>query len=286
MTDIKNSQKVGLVLEGGANRGIFTSGVLDCLKKNEIYLPYVISVSVGTCNAIDYISRQIGRTKDCMIPHGRNTPPICWKNILKKKSPINLDMVFDEYPNKLIPFDYTTFWNSDIVTNCLTGSAEYFSPPQNRDKKRLMQICRASCSMPYILPEVYIDNIPYLDGGCSDPIPFKRAIKMGYQKNIVIMTRTLEYIPKKKATWLKKIERVMYSKYPNFVKLLSQADEQYQKILEEIKVFENQKKLLVIRPTQELAKRMEQNQNHMEAFYKHGYDVTNYRLNEIRDFIQ
>ena len=156
-------KKIGLILEGGANRGIFTAGVLDLFKSKDIYLPYVVSVSVGTCNAIDYVSKQFGRTKECMIPNGRNVPPVSIQNIPKKKTMINLDMVFDEYPNHLVPFDYATYWSSDIiseyvVTNCITGQAEYLSEKQ--DAKRLMNICRASCSMPYLSPITMLDGIP------------------------------------------------------------------------------------------------------------------------------
>lgn len=284
-------QKVGLILEGGANRGIFTSGVLDCFKENDVYLPYVVSVSVGTCNAIDYVSRQFGRTKACMIPHERNVPPICWKNIFTKKSIVNLDMVFDEYPNRLVPFDYETFWNSQIIseyvaTNCLTGRAEYFQVPDNRDAKRLMEICRASCSMPYVLPEVYIDGVPYLDGGCADSVPFRHAIELGYEKNIVVVTRASGYAPGNKARWIKRLEQVMYGKYPNLVKLLAQSDVKYREMLKEMDILERQGKLLVIRPAKELAGRLESDQNRMEAFYKQGYDLTNCRMDEIRKFIE
>lgn len=283
-------QKVGLVLEGGANRGIFTSGVLDCLKENDIYLPYVVSVSVGTCNAIDYVSRQFGRTRDCMIPHGRNIPPICWRNFFTKKSIVNLDMVFDVYPNRLVPFDYESFWNSEIIseyvaTDCLTGKAEYFSMAGCRDDKRLMEICRASCSMPYVLPEVYIDGVPYLDGGCSDSIPFRRAMELGYERNIVVVTREAGYTPKPKAGWLKAIDRTMYGKYPKLVQLLKDSDRRYCKQLNELNRLEREGRLLVIRPVKVLAGRLESNQSHMEEFYRQGYDITKNRLDEIRKFI-
>lgn len=283
-------QKIGLVLEGGANRGIFTSGVLDCLKENDIYFPYVVSVSVGTCNAIDYVSRQIGRTRECMIPHGRNIPPICWKNIFIKRTLINLDMVFDEYPNRLIPFDYDTFWKSSIiseyvVTNCITGKAEYFSAPKDKDEGRLMKICRASCSMPYVLPEIYIDGTPYLDGGCADPIPFRHAMEMGYEKNLVVVTREAGYSPADKTEWFKRMEGILYRKYPELVKLLSESDKSYRRILKEMDRLEQQGRLLVIRPIKELAGRLESNQNRMEAFYKQGYDLTYSRLEEIKRFI-
>lgn len=282
--------KVGLVLEGGANRGIFTAGVLDCLKEHNIYLPYVVSVSVGTCNAIDYISRQVGRTKTCMIPKGRNTPPICWRNIFTKKSIINLDLVFDEYPNHLVPFDYETFWNSDIVseyvvTNCLTGKAEYFSVPEYHNAKKLMAICRASCSMPYLLPEIYLDGVPYLDGGCADPIPFEHAIKQGYEKNIVVATRDHGYSLGDKARWMTKLDSLIYKKYPNFAQLVSDSNRRYREILRKLNILEQQGKLLVIRPMKVLVSRLDNNENRLEEFYKQGYDIAKSRLDEIHRFI-
>jgi len=282
--------KVGLVLEGGANRGIFTAGVLDCLKEHNIYLPYVVSVSVGTCNAIDYISRQVGRTRTCMIPKGRNIPPICWRNIFTKKSIINLDLVFDEYPNHLVPFDYETFWSSDIVseyvvTNCLTGKAEYFSPPESRNAKKLMDICRASCSMPYLLPEIFLDGVPYLDGGCADPIPFKHAIKQGYEKNIVVVTREKGYYLEDKARWMLRLESLLYRKYPDFVQLISDSNRRYREILTEMNTLERQGKLLVIRPTKVLVSRLDNNEKRLENFYKQGYDIAKNRLVEIQQFI-
>ncbi|OUP78736.1 hypothetical protein B5F08_06600 [Anaeromassilibacillus sp. An172] len=132
--------KIGLVLEGGANRGIFTSGVLDCFRNYNVYFPYIISVSVGCCNALDYVSKQLGRTRECMIPNGRNIPPINLRNLMINKSIINLDLVFDEYPNKLVPFDFNAYFESSVeseyvVTNCNTGRAEYLS--ENREKKDL-----------------------------------------------------------------------------------------------------------------------------------------------------
>lgn len=282
--------QTGLILEGGANRGIFTSGVLDCLQDHSIYLPYVLSVSVGTCNAIDYVSKQRGRTRACMIPRGRNIPPICWKNIFIKGKLINLDMVFDEYPNRLVPFHYEAFWDSGIkseyvVTNCLTGRAEYFSVPLDKDAKRLMNICRASCSMPYLLPEVYIDGIPYVDGGCADPIPFRHAMEIGYEKNVVVTTRTFEYVPGRKSSQLRRINRCLYRRYPKLAETLVDSDIRYEKRLKDMSNLEKEGKLLVIRPTKELVGRLENSQTRMEAFYRQGYELAERRLEEVYNFI-
>lgn len=112
-------------------------------------------------------------------------PPVSIRNILNKKAMINLNMVFDEYPNRLVPFDYKTYSTSSIiseyvVTNCITGKAEYLS--EKHSANRLMNICRASCSMPYLCPVTILDGIPYLDGGIADSVPIIHARNLGYKK--------------------------------------------------------------------------------------------------------
>lgn len=146
-------KKIGLILEGGANRGVFTAGVLDFFMEQELYLPYVAAVSVGSCNAMSYVSKQIGRTKSCMIPGKRNIPPIHWCHIKSKKTLIDLDLVFDDYPNRLVPFDYKTYFTFSIiceyvVSNCVIGKSEYMS--ERKDGKKLMEICKASYYAIYI----------------------------------------------------------------------------------------------------------------------------------------
>lgn len=280
-------ERVGLILEGGANRGIFTSGVTDCLKENNMYLPYTISVSVGTCNAIDYVSKQIGRTKLCMIPEGRNLPPINWRHIFRKGSMINLDMVFDEYPNRIVPFDYDTYFSSEIrseyvVTNCASGKAEYLS--EERDRKRLMNICRASCSMPYLCRMTEIDGNFYLDGGISDALPIRHAIKKGFRKNIIVLTREKGY-SKKDSRILKVFSRILYRKYPELIKALDTRIQRYNDTMDLIQKLESKKEVLIIRPEKVLINRTGNNVQKMKQFYTQGYKITEERLNEIRKFV-
>ena len=144
--------EAGLVLEGGATRGVFTSGALDYLMEKDLYFSYVVGVSAGSCNAVDYVSKQIGRTRDCMIHRGKEYSYYYGlKDFVKERSLLDMDMIFNKYPNELFPFDFDTFLNSDmqcemVVTNCITGKAEYLS--EHSSAKRMMDICRASCSMP------------------------------------------------------------------------------------------------------------------------------------------
>lgn len=281
-------EKIGLILEGGANRGIFTSGVTDCLKNHNIYLPYVISVSVGTCNAIDYVSKQIGRTKSCMIPNGRNIPPINWRHIPTKKSMINLDMVFDEYPNRIVPFDYETYFSSGIeseyvVTNCKEGKAEYLSEKNN--KERLMAICRASCSMPYLCKMSRVDERFYLDGGISDAIPIRHAMQRGYHKNIVVLTREEGYI-KSDSLFLKILSRIIYRKYPKLIELLDSRIQRYNDSIRYINKLERENKIIVIRPQKVLVGRIGNNPKKMNAFYQQGYNITEGMIDNILEFIR
>ena len=138
-------KRAGLVLEGGANRGVFTSGALDYLMEQEFYIPYVVGTSAGACNAVDYVSRQPLRTKKCTIITDKKKRYVTIKNTLKTGTLLDMDLIFEKYPNEIFPFDFDTFLNSDmqcemVVTNCITGKAEYLS--EHSSAKRMMDICR------------------------------------------------------------------------------------------------------------------------------------------------
>lgn len=161
--------KATLVLEGGANRGVFTSGVLDYLMEKDMYMSNVIGVSAGACNAVDYVSKQAGRSRECVIHREKEYDYVYGlKKTLKEKALMDMDMLFDKFPNEIYPFDFETYFASEmecelVVTNCITGDAEYLS--EDKDAERLMKICRASSSMPLAAPIANVDGIPYMDGG-------------------------------------------------------------------------------------------------------------------------
>ena len=146
--------EAGLVLEGGATRGVFTSGALDYLMEKDLYFSYVVGV--------DYVSKQIGRTRDCMIHRGKEYSYYYGlKDFVKERSLLDMDMIFNKYPNELFPFDFDTYFSNGmtceiVTTNCLTGNAEYMT--EENDSDRLMKICRASSSMPLVCPIVNIDG--------------------------------------------------------------------------------------------------------------------------------
>ena len=255
--------ETALVLEGGGNRGVFTAGVLDYLMEQKVEFPYVVGVSAGACNAIDYVSGQVGRTRRCMIVENKEYRYISLKNILDKKSLFDMDMIFDRYPNEIFPFDFDEYFKSDIecemvVTNCLTGEAEYLSEKQ--DRQRLMDICRAS-------------------------IPLIHAMKKGHRKNVVILTRNQEY-RKKKPGKSKAVYVAAFKKYPNLLNTLLNRYQVYNKTLELIEKWEKEGHIFVIRPEIETVSRTEQNAEALSGFYKHGYEVMKDRLGELYDYLE
>lgn len=267
-------QDKGLVLEGGAVRGIFTAGVLDYLMEREFYFPYVIGVSAGACNAVDYVSRQPERTKKCMIPESKEDSFINLRKTLKNRSLFDMDMLFDKYPNEIFPFDYETFFHSPIqcelvVSNCITGRPEYLS--ERSSKERLMKICRASSSIPIAAPMVSIDGTPCLDGGIADSIPILRSLKTGHKKNVLVLTRNLGY-RKTPPGKRRAVYKAVFRDYPAFYRTICRRAYRYNKTLSYVEKWEREGKVFVIRPSVPEVSRTEQNPEVLQAFYQHGYD--------------
>ena len=283
---VKNS---GLILEGGATRGVFTAGVLDYLMEQEYYeFSYVAGVSAGSCNAVDYVSRQPGRTKECMIHKEKHAQYINLKTAIKKKSLFDMDMIFDKYPNEIYPFDYDTYFESDIhcelvVTNCNTGQAEYLNERLSRE--RLMKICRASSSMPVVSPMVEVDGIPYLDGGLGDSIPVIRSLKTGHKKNVLVLTRNFGY-RKKPPKRSRNVYITVYRKYPELVRTILNRYRMYNKTLSYIEKWEREGKVFVIRPEIPEVSRTEQDYDVLMNFYQHGYDQMEKKFEDMKKFLE
>ena len=285
--DIK---KATLVLEGGATRGVFTSGVLDYLMENELYLSHVIGVSAGAGNAVGYVSRQPGRTRDCMIPLDRSTDYYYGiRDFVKEKSVMNMDLIFNKFPNELIPFDFDTYFQSDITceivtTNCITGKAEYMT--EDHDRERLMKICRASCSMPLLTPIVNVDDTPYLDGGLADSIPIRRAQEIGNEKIVVVLTKNLGYRKKVVSRALQRVYRRAYKSYPNLIRTIFRRSFEYNKTLNHIDQMEKRGEIFVLRPQVKPVSRLERNKESLQAFYDHGYHYMERRMDDLRRYLE
>ena len=280
--------KAGLILEGGAMRGIFTAGVLDYLMEQECYLSYVVGVSAGSSNAVDYVSRQIGRTRDCMAIKEKkyrcvNTNPL---KILRTKEIFDMDMVYNRYPNELFPFDYDTYFHSEIecelvVTDCLSGKAEYLD--ERADRKRLMDIIAASSSVPVFSHMIQVDGRPCLDGGISDSVPLIRSMEKGHRKNVVVLTRKQGY-RKKENGRMNGMYRLVYRKYPEFAQTLCGRARMYNRTMERIERWEAEGKIFVIRPELTVG-RTEQDYDRLMELYRHGYEMMKSRYDGLRQYL-
>ncbi|MCI9271562.1 MAG: patatin family protein [Dorea sp.] len=279
-----------MVLEGGATRGVFTSGVLDFLMEEKTELSHVVSVSAGACNGVDYVSKQIGRTRDCMIHKEKEYNYYYgFRKFVKEKSILDMDMVFDKYPNELFPFDYDTYFASGteceiVTTNCRTGKAEYMT--ERKDRDRLMKLCRASSSMPLISPMVEIDGELYLDGGLADSVPIERAMKIGNEKIVVILTRNPNYRKRPTTKAVAKLYRRAYRSYPNLVRTAILRNAKYNRQAEKVEKLEKEGKIFVLRPLIPTVSRLEKDYDMLMNFYDHGYCLMRREYNRLKEYLE
>ncbi|VYT29163.1 Uncharacterised protein [Bacteroides intestinalis] len=264
--------KTGLVLEGGGMRGVFTCGVLDSFMDRGIRFPYTIGVSAGACNGLSYMSGQRGRAKYSNIDLLEKYQYIGLKYLLKKRNIMDFDLLFQEFPEHILPYDYESYFSSPeryemVTTNCVTGEANYFEEKQ--DKKRVIDIVRASSSLPFVCPIAYVDDVPMLDGGIVDSIPLMRARNEGFTHNVVVLTRNRGY--RKEAKDIH-IPSFFYRKYPKMREALSCRCRVYNEQLEMVERMEEAGEITVIRPQKPvMVDRIERDIQKLTDLYEEGY---------------
>ena len=266
-------EKTGLVLEGGGMRGVFTCGVLDYFMDKKIRFPYTIGVSAGACNGLSYMSGQRGRAKFSNIDLLEQYDFIGVKYLFKKRNIMDFDLLFGEFPEHILPYDYDAYFSSPgryvmVTTNCRTGRANYLE--EKKDKKRIIDIVRASSSLPYVCPITYVDDVPMLDGGIVDSIPLLRSMEDGNEKNVVVLTRNRGY---RKTSKDMKIPHFIYKKYPRLRVALSNRCKVYNQQLEMVERLEDEGRIHVIRPEKPVVvDRIEKDVNKLRDFYQEGYE--------------
>jgi predicted patatin/cPLA2 family phospholipase len=268
---MKLDKQTGLVLEGGGMRGVFTSGVLDSFMNHNLYFNYVVSVSAGACNGLSYMSHQPKRAKYSNIDMLDKYQYIGIKYLVTQRSIFDQDLLYDKFPNEVLPFDFDAYFgNPDVIemvtTNCHTGRACYLS--ENKDKKRLLDVVKASSSLPYVSRIVMVDGEPMLDGGIVDSIPVLHAMECGHHKNVVVLTRNRGYRESEKDI---KIPSFFYKNYPRLRVVLSHRCECYNRQLELVEQLEDKGQVICIRPQHPLeVGRIEKDVKKLEALYEHG----------------
>lgn len=264
----------GLVLEGGGLRGVFTCGVLDCFMDHGIRFPFAVGVSAGACNGLSYMSGQRGRAKSSNIDLMDKHHYIGFKYLLTQRNIMDFKLLFEDFPERIIPYDYDAYFSNParfvmVTTNCLTGKAEYFE--EKSSSKRVMDIVRASSSLPFVSPITYVDGVPMLDGGIADSIPVRYALSQGYERLVVILTRNKGY---RKQNSEMRAAKVFYRKYPNLQKALSQRNAVYNQTMDLIERLEDEGRITVIRPIRPVeVGRMEKDTAKLTMLYQEGYDI-------------
>ena len=280
--------KIGLVLEGGALRGIYTAGVLDVLLDNNVKVDKIIGVSAGALFGVNYKSNQSGRALRYNLKYCNNKNYMSFHSLLTTGNIVNKEFCFEKLVNELDPFDFETFSNNRIdfyatVTNVETGKAEYHLIKDLRNEKD-SEYLRASGSMPFISQIVEIDGKKYLDGAIADSIPVDKMLTMSVDKIIVVPTRPIDFRRRKKTTILNKLK---YKKYPLFADKLSNRYKMYNKEVERIIDLENQGKVFVIRPSRFVnIKRLEKNPKIIQEMYDLGVSDTKSKLKELKKYLE
>ena len=273
MTEYILTSKSGLVLEGGGMRGVFTCGVLDNFMDRGVRFPYTIGVSAGACNGLSYMSEQRGRAKYSNIDLLREYHYIGLKQLLLKGNLIDFDLLFYTFPEKIIPYDYERLAACEehfemVTTDCRTGKACYFE--EKHDPERVIDLVKASSSLPFVSPISYVDGRPMLDGGITDSIPLLRAQELGYNNNIVVLTRNRGYRKPDKPTL---VPPFIYRKYPELRRAIHSRNKMYNEQISTIEQLEESGKLTVLRPQRPIeVGRMERDYRKLMSLYEEGYE--------------
>lgn len=279
--------KKGLILEGGAMRGMFTAGVMDVLMENGIEFDGAIGVSAGAAFGCNYKLRQIGRVIRYNTRFCRDKRYSGFGVLLKTGNIYSTDFCYGEVPLKYDVFDFDTFESNSmefyvVCTDVETGKAVYHKY-ENRNDHGFDWI-RASASMPIVSQIVEMDGMKLLDGGIADSIPVKYFESLGFDKNVVVLTRPKGY--RKRPNRLMPIIRKKYKAYPEFVQATENRHVVYNKTLEYIEQQEIMGNLLVIRPETDIqVGAVEKDPQKLQVAYEMGRNVAEKRLDEIRTYV-
>ena len=279
--------KTGIVLEGGALRTIFSSGVCDALLERDLLPDYVIGVSAGIAYGVSYVSRQKGRNLEILTKYANDKRYMGMKNLLDpaNRCYFGLRFTYETIPNQLVPFDYDTFAAypgevEAVVTNLETGVAEYLPVPRRDDKFLLLQ---ATCAMPLLFPIFRLDGMPCLDGGSADGIPYQRAFDMGCDRVVVVLTREQSY--RRQPEKFQRLIDLRYRRYPRYCETMRTRAERYNACREELFRLEKEGKVLLIAPENTRGfSRVERDQGKIRALWQDGYDKGLARSGEIAAF--
>lgn len=281
--------KVGLVLEGGSMRGMYTAGVLDVFMDAGINVDGIVGVSAGALFGPNYFSKQKGRVIRYNKRFCKNHRYMSLLSFLLTGNIVNKKFAFYDVTTKYDIFDNDTFMKNNTgyyvtVTNVETGKAEYL---EIKDIIKELEKLRASSAIPGVSRMVEIDGKKYLDGGIGDSIPVLQCKKLGYEKIIVVLTRPLDYRKEPMSEKLMKVLAAKYKKYPRFIEAMENRYLRYNETVEIIIDMENKKEIFVIRPSEAIQlKTVERNKEKLQAVYDLGVKDCKKQLEDLKQYLQ
>ena len=279
--------KTGIVVEGGGMRGIYGAGVLDVLLENDIKADGLIGVSAGAIHGCSFVSGQKGRSIRYNLKYSRDPRYMSMRSLIRTGDMFGIDFCYRELPETLDPSDNETFESSSTeyyvtCTDVETGQPVYHRCPSLRGDR--IDWVRASASMPLASRIVELDGKKLLDGGVADSIPVMAFRKMGFKKDLVILTRPEGY--RKKQNPMLPLIRRAYREYPEFVETAASRHLVYNRELDEISRLEREGEILVIRPSRRIKiSRTERRPERIEQMYRLGREDAMKAFSGIKAFM-
>ena len=280
--------KVGMVLEGGSMRGIFTTGVLDVMLENNIEIDGIVAVSAGALFGINYFSKQKGRGIRYNKKYLGDKHYISTHSLLTTGNLVNKEFAFHKVTKELDPFDNETFMKSNkdfyvTTTNIETGLPEYLKI--NNVYEQLEEF-RASSALPFASEIIEINGKKYLDGGISDSIPLDKCISLGYDKIIIVLTQPLNFRKQPLDKTKLKMVNLKYYKYPKLIESMEQRHIKYNQTLDKIIDLENKKEIFVIRPSKKIDLDIKNpDKTKLDEVYNMGINDCNNIIDKLKEYL-
>jgi len=280
-------ENAALVLEGGGLRGTFTSGVLRRFVDDKLYFEYVIGVSMGACNAANYLSLQPERNRIVNTRFVRDSRYLSYRRLFLGGDLFGMNFIFDEIPNKLIPYDLKTYLENPmrcitVTIDCVTGESLYYD--KNNLGNDYLEVLKASSSLPLIAKPVKYNGRFLMDGGLSDPIPIRHAAEDGFKKRVVVLTRQRGY--RKTPSKMPKILLLRYRKFPGLLQNIKTQYLHYNETIDHIEELEARGEIFVIRPKEKPpAGRVERDVSKIYLTYDLGYAAASECFPQLLEYL-
>jgi predicted patatin/cPLA2 family phospholipase len=281
-----------LILEGGAMRGVFTTGVLDAFMEKGYYFPVIAAISAGTMQALCYLSRQMGRNRRVNLTYADDHRYMGLRHLIRGGSYFNFSFLFGELARELDPFDQKTFESSSqtmyaLITDCEKGQTHYLSNKE-MDFNSFLTVCQASCSIPFFSKPVYVNHKPYVDGGLGMPLaPLPEELPFPAEKPVYILTRDATYRKRiLSGVEHRLLQMTLGRKWPVLAERMYTIPPRYNAKIDELQQREKEGRVFIIRPSHPTTvSRVEKDTSKLKELYEDGLSEGRRRFDELMRWI-